>query len=160
MKSLAAASTATAALGAQHQHESKPLTSIPAPKLRFLSPDEAILLAKLADRIIPRTNTPGASDVGAQFLIDAAVSRRAELQTAWREGLALIAKIPEDEWTRRLTAWSWEQNTAGAKFFQLLKDSVIDAYYSTREGLTQELGWNANTFLPRFDGCTHPEHQS
>jgi len=48
---------------------------------------------------------------------------------------------------------------AGPQFFAVLKGAAVDAYYSTREGLNMELGWNANTFLPEFKGCTHKEHQ-
>jgi hypothetical protein len=54
---------------------------------------------------------------------------------------------------------SREKDTPGARFFKLVKDAAIDAYYSTREGLVTELGWNFNTFLPEFKGCTHKEHQ-
>ena len=39
-------------------------------------------------------------------------------------------------------------------------DSTIDHYYATREGLQQELGWNANTYLTEFKGCTHEEHKA
>ena len=39
-------------------------------------------------------------------------------------------------------------------------DSTIDHYYATREGLQQELGWNANTYLTEFQGCTHEEHKA
>ena len=42
---------------------------------------------------------------------------------------------------------------------RLLKGATVDAYYSTREGLNTELGWNGNTFLTEFKGCTHKEHQ-
>jgi hypothetical protein len=41
----------------------------------------------------------------------------------------------------------------------MMKDMTIDRYYSSREGLSQELGWHGNTYLTEFKGCTHPEHQ-
>jgi Gluconate 2-dehydrogenase subunit 3 len=44
-------------------------------------------------------------------------------------------------------------------FFRTMKDMTVDAYYTSREGLAEELGWHGNTFLPEFKGCTHPEHQ-
>jgi gluconate 2-dehydrogenase gamma chain len=47
----------------------------------------------------------------------------------------------------------------GARFFILLKDMTIDAYYASREGLVAELGYQGNTHLVRFEGCTHREHQ-
>ena len=39
------------------------------------------------------------------------------------------------------------------------QDATIDAYYSTKEGLVTELGWDAAKPLIEFKGCTHPEHQ-
>jgi hypothetical protein len=52
---------------------------------------------------------------------------------------------------------STDLSTEDGKAFTLLKDLTIDAYYRTKAGLMQELGWNANTYLPEFKGCTH-EH--
>jgi hypothetical protein len=46
------------------------------------------------------------------------------------------------------------------KFFSMVKDMTIDAYYKTEAGLKTELGWHGNTFLASFPGCDHPEHQS
>ena len=46
-----------------------------------------------------------------------------------------------------------------AELRKLVKDLTIEGYYTSKPGLTVELGWNANTFLSEFKGCTHPEHQ-
>ena len=116
------------------------------------------LLAELTDRIIPRTDTPGASDAGVPLLIDRLAVRRPD---AWKEMLAWFAaqgNTPEER-LAVFTAISKESGTVGAKHFKMLKDATIDQYYSTKEGLQQELGWNGNTYLPEFPGCTHPEHQ-
>ena len=48
---------------------------------------------------------------------------------------------------------------AKSAFFKTLKDATIDAYYSTKEGLVNELGWDAAKPMMEFKGCTHPEHQ-
>ena len=42
----------------------------------------------------------------------------------------------------------------------IAKDLTIEGYYTSKPGLTVELGWNANTFLAEFQGCAHPEHQA
>ena len=121
--------------------------------------EQLSLLAELTDRIIPRTDTPGAADVGVPLLIDRVAAARGPEQ--WREMLAWFAsrgKTPEER-LAVLTAASTESGTDGARYFKMLKDSTIDQYYATKEGLTQELGWIGNTFLPDFPGCTHPEHQ-
>ena len=57
-----------------------------------------------------------------------------------------------------LARLSTENGTAGAKHFKRLRDTTIEQYYNTREGLQTELGWNANTYVAEFKGCTHPEH--
>ena len=44
-------------------------------------------------------------------------------------------------------------------FFRAMKGLTVDGYYTSEAGLTQELGWHGNSFLPEFKGCTHPEHQ-
>ncbi|HXA50874.1 MAG TPA: gluconate 2-dehydrogenase subunit 3 family protein, partial [Candidatus Acidoferrum sp.] len=44
-------------------------------------------------------------------------------------------------------------------FVRMIKGLTIDGYYSSKEGLSQELGWHGNTYLTEFKGCTHPEHQ-
>jgi hypothetical protein len=43
-------------------------------------------------------------------------------------------------------------------FFQTMKDLTIDGYYSSEQGLVQELGFKGNTFRASFPGCTHLEH--
>ena len=58
-----------------------------------------------------------------------------------------------------LTFISAEKSALG-RFFKLAKDLTIEGYYTSKPGLTVELGGNANTFLPEFKGCTHPEHQT
>ena len=69
-------------------------------------------------------------------------------------------EITEAQQVALLKAFSQEQGTSRAAFFKTMKDQTIDGYYGSKEGLTQELGWNANTFLKEFPGCTHPEHKA
>ena len=119
------------------------------------------LLAELADRIIPRTDTPGAADVGVPLLIDRVAARGGPQSQAWKELLAWFASQGATPEARLavLTSISTETGTAGARYFKMLRDATIDQYYATKEGLQQELGWVGNTYLPEFPGCTHPEHQ-
>lgn len=127
-----------------------------------LSKSELQLLSELTERIIPKTDTPGAAEAGVPAIIDSTLRGNAEKTKRWKEALAWFAangKNPEAR-LQLLERISKEQGTAGASHFALLKGETIDVYYSTQEGLKQELGWNANTFLSEFKGCTHPEHQS
>jgi hypothetical protein len=55
---------------------------------------------------------------------------------------------------------SLQPDSPSGKFFAMVKDMTVDAYYKTEAGLKTELGWHGNTFLPEFVGCDHPEHQA
>lgn len=120
-----------------------------------LTAEELKLTMQLADHIIPRTDTPGASDAGAHSLIDRALAANADRLRQFRAGLAKFAGLDSSRQLTELRAMSERRDP----FFKLLKDMVIDAYYSTREGLERELGWKGLTPMHEFKGCTHREHQ-
>lgn len=100
----------------------------------------------MVDLIIPRTDTPGASDAHVPEFIDRKLSLDPELKERFFEGLRGYR--------------GFDENSVNDPFFKLVKNLTIDGYYTSKEGLTQELGWHGNTFLTEFKGCTHPEHQS
>jgi gluconate 2-dehydrogenase gamma chain len=127
-----------------------------------LSKRELDLLAELVGRIIPKTDTPGAIEAGVPAIIDSTLNGNAAKTKAWKETLAWFAANGANPESRLqlLEKISKEKGTPGSAHFERLKGETIDVYYSTQEGLKQELGWNANTFLTEFKGCTHPEHQS
>jgi hypothetical protein len=123
---------------------------------KLLNPAEVEALAALADLIIPRTETPGARDAGAHLIIDAVLSESPkQVQAKFREGLRPFLKLDAQG---RLAALE-KMHKSQDLFFKMLKDLTVDAYYSTREGLQGELGWNGYTPLAEFKGCTHPEHK-
>lgn len=147
-----------AAAQAPHSHAAAPAPTNPPEGPRFFTITEIAQLAIWTDHIIPRTETPGAADAGVPLLIDRLCQRNDAVARSWRSALSWLESQPGDR-VALLERISKERDTAGARAFKLLKDSTIDLYYSTREGLQVELGWNANTFLSEFKGCTHPEHQ-
>lgn len=122
---------------------------------RVFTPAELDLIRDLADVIIPRTDTPGAADAKVQLTIDRVFSTRPPAEVArFRAALAVAGamKAPALDVITRLHA-------QGDPFFKQIKDLTIDAYYTSREGLAQELGWHGYTALAEFKGCTHKEHQ-
>jgi hypothetical protein len=132
-----------AALPAAAQHE-HPDTSAPAAyTTRVFSPDEMKRVATLVDLIIPRTDTPGASDAHVPEFIDRKLSLDAALKERFLNGLRTFDGVLKD----------------GDPFSKLLKHLTVDGYYTSKEGLTQELGWHGNTFLTEFKGCTHADHE-
>jgi gluconate 2-dehydrogenase gamma chain len=148
---------------AQHQHHSEPPAPAGIYKPKTLTHDEMDHVGMLADLIIPRTDTPGASDAGVPEFIDRRLTASPNLAAAFREGMSLVGPnfmtLPEARQIAILTEISNEPDTDRGRFFRLLKDLTIDGYYSSHAGLVEELGWHGNTFLSEFKGCTHPEHQ-
>ena len=135
--------TIAAALPAAGQHE-HPDTSAPvAYTTRVFSPEEMKRVTTLVDMIIPRTDTPGASDGHVPEFIDRKLSLDADLKERFLVGLRGFDGALKD----------------GDPFSKLLKDLTVDGYYTSKEGLTGELGWHGNTFLTEFKGCTHADHQ-
>ncbi len=147
---------------AQHQHGSSELLQITAaPKPQVFMGEDLTAITRLSDIIIPRSDTPGAADAGVQFFIDSAAKRNKELEKRLRAGLDWLKKnfflkLAEKDQIALVTRAVSEQK----QFFKTMKDLTIDGYYGSREGLTKELEWNANTFLSEFKGCTHPEHKA
>lgn len=113
---------------------------------KFLTDVELAQTAALIDIVIPRTDTPGASDAKVHLLIDERAAVSSDFGSRWRGVLKTLQGDPAVAVERAYRAKAPE--------FKLLKDTVIDLYYSTREGLQTELGWNANTYLEEFRGCT------
>jgi hypothetical protein len=124
---------------AQHEHQEVAT----AYTLKVFSPEQMKRVAELVDLIIPRTDTPGASDAHVPEFIDRKLSMNAELKERFLAALHGFDGVLTEE----------------DPFSKLLKDMTIDGYYTSKEGLTQELGWHGNTFLTEFKGCTHADHQ-
>ena len=131
-----------AALPVAAQHEQH--TEVGAAyTLKVFSPEERERVAALVDQIIPRTETPGASDAHVPEFIDRKLSLDPALKERFLAGFHAFDGVLKD----------------GDPFSKLLKDLTVDGYYTSKEGLTQELGWHGNTFLTEFKGCTHADHQ-
>lgn len=175
IKTAAVAVTGAAAWSQQHQHDQKDSSLVQVEKGPYepkaFTATEFATLSRMVDLIIPRTETPGALDARVPALIDTSLSRNEPMQKTWKEGLAgldaaargqhqsAFAQLQEPQQIAVLTPMSEQPETPLGRFFTAVKGMTIDLYYSTPEGLKQELGWNANTYLPKWTGCTHPEHQ-
>jgi hypothetical protein len=136
----------------------------------YFSQSDYSTISKLADLIIPRTDTPGAVDAGVPHWIDKAVAADAKLQERFKQWLAHLAEqaqaaggteftaLAEPQQIAILQAMSTDTGNLKGGFFNTIKDLTVDAYYRTEAGLVQELGFKGNTFRAGFPGCTHPEH--
>src|ERR1035441_3398469 len=86
------AGTAAAPAIAQHSHtaDAPPPAGVYKPKI--LTADERDEVAMLTDLIIPRTETPGASDAGVPEFIDRRLSASANLAASFRLGMSLLGQ--------------------------------------------------------------------
>ena len=131
----------------------------------FLAAAELAFLTAIADAIIPRTDTPGASDAGVPAAIDRRLAASAPLAERFRVGMGAIDHDAQARFGKGFAELTAPQQAelltprVDDPFFRMMKGLTVDAFYASKEGLAGELGWHGNTFLAEFKGCTHPEHQ-
>lgn len=166
-----AGSTTLAAQG-QHVHHLHEQTESPPGTTNSYSPKvftaaELRTVGALTEVIIPKTSTPGALDAKVHEIIDQNLAANGRMLSAWRAGLKEVSSLSRKAYRKEYTELNEEQQVVvmttlaeKSKFFDVLKGATVDAYYSTREGLQVELGYQGAVPLPEFKGCTHPEHQS
>jgi hypothetical protein len=128
----------------------------------------------LAELIIPQTDTPGASTALVHQYIDFVLSEGpAEERDAFLRGLAWLDRTSRErhgsdfvalesgrqhELLSSLADPDSTEDEIGRRFFETMKRQTVTGYYTSRVGMEIELGFRGNTFLQRFEGCTHPEH--
>ena len=138
----------------------------------FLTPDQAELVATLAEIIIPETDTPGARAARVHEHIDLVLSHETEqVRKTFLEGLAEVGRLslvrygkafvrisPEDQEAllSRLAEPDQPEEGAGHRFFRDLRRRTVFAYYTSREGIHQELGYQGKQVLAEWEGCPHP----
>lgn len=141
----------------------------------FFSAPEYETVSRIADLIIPSTDTPGAAEAGVPEYIDYVVSHNQEHQKPIRDGLEWLDQQAHKQHGKRFVemaeahqidllaplsdAVDREQaKTAAERFFRMIKSMTADGYYTSQTGLVRELGYKGNTVLSSFPGCNHPEH--
>lgn len=149
----------------QHEHRTSGEAELPAP--RHFSARQMQVIARVADLIIPPTDTPGAIAAGVPAYIDMVVAANARHQKTFREGLAWLDRkgfrtLTGEQQTALLgeLAESAEQKKrrgAAERFFEAIKGLTAEGYYTSRAGLVTELGFSGGAVLAEFPGCTH-EH--
>jgi gluconate 2-dehydrogenase gamma chain len=128
-----------------------------------LTPVQLDVLTAVVDGIIPRSDTPGASDVGVPVFIDRLLSRWAEDGARERvlTGLDELGTefLGAGEERRLATLTTLDEEAAQARearraddtgdtdeplpFFATLKEWTLSGYYTSEAGATQELQWLA-----------------
>lgn len=136
----------------------------PLAQARYLAPAQAAIAGAIAERIIPRTDTPGAADVGVPAFIDLLYGEfltEAERQLLTR-GLAdveaaasahgasfqTLAPERQDELLRGIAR---AEEGRDQSFFSLIRSATVAGYFTS-----EEVGRNVLHYDPvpgRYDGC-------
>lgn len=164
----------------QHQHTAAPPAQLSA-QPAFFTPAEFALITRLAGLIIPETDSPGAVRAGVPAYIDYVVNRNRQAQKLCRSGLAWLEKqgfstMDEAAQVRLLTPLSNQVDEAArwvrtarprpkpapklplpAAFFRTIKALTADGYYTSQNGLIDDLNYRGNSVLAEFPACVH-EH--
>ena len=154
----------------QHQHPPEGKQA-DAGKPQFFQPGEFAVISRIADLIIPPTATPGAVGAGVPAYIDMVVRTNNQHQAVFRAGLAYLAAeaggdflgLSEGRQIALLTPLSdavdrGELKGPGEKFFRAMKSMTADGYYTSKAGMTVELGYHGGTVLSEYPSCEVPEH--
>jgi hypothetical protein len=161
-----------------HQHAGppqRPVAVATRAKPGYFSETEFETISRLADLVIPETDTPGAVAAGVPAYIDSVVGGNKELQGILRPGLQALDQLSQSQHGKTFRALTEEQQIAvltpwadaadkqqrdheGGRFFRAVKNLTADGYYTSHIGLMEELGYKGNTALDRFPEATIPEH--
>lgn len=141
----------------------------------FFSYSELDLVDALSELILPGDDhSPGARAAKVARYIDVMVADGAsELQAVWKSGLEAVSEHAQDRFGRafldcdaaqqeevvaELARNEDEPQTPAERFFGRLKRMTIDGYYTSEVGIHQDLGYQGNTAVDEFPGCSHEAH--
>ena len=141
---------------------------------KLLTQQQAALLERLCDLLLPATATPGALDAGVPQYIDLELSLgNPEDQLVMVGGLAWIDEHSRSSHGATFLESSAEQQSellnrisdveeshpqgieVGAAFFKDLKQRTLFAYFTSEKGRVEALGRPAKVEREVFEGCPH-----
>lgn len=134
---------------------------------KILSSDQAQLVAEIAERIIPTTDTPGAKEAGVASFIDRALDLNilGEERTKMLTGLGQFASMAQDKFGKSFIDITDEEKDTvissvamdGAEgdktnpIFKQLKELVVAGYFSSELGAKSALAYDP---IPgEYKGC-------
>jgi gluconate 2-dehydrogenase gamma chain len=130
---------------------------------RFLSDRDYSTISRIADLIIPATDSPGAIGAGAPAYIDAMIARTTDHQLLIADGLRWLdsqrfSELSENQQLAILeplciAADAGNKNAPrNVQFFSLIKNLTADGYYTSKIGLIDELGYK-NDMKMTYPAC-------
>ena len=144
-------------------------------KPEFFSALQLDMVDALSELILPSDDhSPGARAAKVARYIDVMVADgSSDLQAGWNSGLEAVSELAKQRFGRDLIDCDAGQRdaivaemanneddprNAAERFFGRLKQMTIDGYYTSEIGIHQDLGYQGNTAVDEFPGCTHESH--
>lgn len=126
-------------------------------ELRTFSDIEVSALRKTAVAMIPADQrSAGGSAPGVIEYVDRVVAHGSTaLRTEWRWGLGILGRSKNVEKT--LTAMAkneFSPRSREERFFVMLKSALVEAFYTSEEGITKELGYRGMGHAMEFPDFT------
>jgi len=125
---------------------------------KVLSTDQAQLVAEIAERIIPKTDTPGAKDAGVASFIDNAIDLNilGDKRTTLLTGLSQFTKMAQDKFGKSFIDISGDEMDTVIKavaldgaegdktnpIFKQLKELVVAGFFSSEVGAKGTLAYD------------------
>lgn len=157
-----------------HHHEAAP--EQPDTQPQFFNKSDFATISRVADLIIPETETPGALAAGVPAYIDLVIARNTDQQLVVADGLRWLEAEAARVSSKKFVELTEKQQLAileplceladtttgfargrNVQFFELIKSLTADGYYTSRQGLREELGYRGNSAMPEYPSCV-PEH--
>jgi hypothetical protein len=142
---------------------------------RFFNSADFETISRIAELIIPETDTPGAIRSGVPSYIDLIIARNTDEQLVAADGLRWLdaeanrmAQKPfvglSESQQLSILEPLCEASESGGKnlgrnvqFFALIKGLTADGYYTSKIGLIDELQYRGNQVLSSYPPCDAPK---
>ncbi|MBI2684956.1 MAG: gluconate 2-dehydrogenase subunit 3 family protein [Acidobacteria bacterium] len=136
----------------EHTHTEGVAAQLPEPK--YFSKEDFALIAKIAEAIIPTTDTPGAIAAGVPAYIDFVVSRSEPQQKLFKDGLAWMKKHDSKALTKLCAAVDkGHLKRPEQRWFKAMKNLTADGYWTSKAGMAQTLGYKGAAILAEYPEC-------
>ncbi|MBN8729258.1 MAG: gluconate 2-dehydrogenase subunit 3 family protein [Acidobacteria bacterium] len=160
--------------GQHADHNGAPLVQVQMPlKPKTLTAAEFALLSRMADLIIPATDTPGAVAAGVPQYMDHVAGGNAGIRQLLGRGCAWLDEHSRTQRGKAFLALDeaaqvalleplcaqadklkpGEQGELGVRFFKSVKSLTADGYFTSKTGLVDTLRYTGNTVLAEYPNC-------
>jgi len=157
-----------------HHHEA-PATHEDA-QPQFFNKADFATISRIVDLIIPATDTPGALAAGVPAYVDLVIARNTDQQLVTADGLRWLDAEATRAGSKKFLDLTEKQQLSileplceladktnglargrSVQFFALIKRLTADGYYTSRQGLRDELEYKGNSAMAEYPSCV-PEH--